>query len=95
MAGGERAADARRVHNAKGQDKDDLIFTTSSILFDQASKWGYNVVLQDNEHAEKDGSLSVYFGERKIKYANIETEHGKLDQYVDMLGKLLGMLSVR
>jgi hypothetical protein len=89
MPGGEHEEDARRVNRVKGQDDDDMIFTTDNGLFEQAVKWGSNAVLQNNERVERDGSLSVYFGEKKKKYANVETEHGKLGQYVSMLRKLL------
>ena len=54
---------------------------------------GYNSVWQDNKHARKDGSLSVYFGEKRKRYVNIETEHGKFEKYTEMLSKLLTILS--
>ena len=54
---------------------------------------GYNSIWQDNVHVRKDGSLSVYCGEKGKRYINIETEHGKFDQYAEMLGKLLAILS--
>jgi hypothetical protein len=40
----------------------------------------------------KDGSLSVYYGDKNKRYINIETQHGKKDQYKEMLIKLLYVL---
>jgi hypothetical protein len=54
---------------------------------------GYNSIWQDNVNARKDGSLSVYCGEKGKRYINIETEHGRLNQYIEMLYKLLAILS--
>jgi hypothetical protein len=48
--------------------------------------------LQDNVKVNKDGSLSVYYGELNRRYINIETQHGKTTQYKEMLGKLMYFL---
>jgi len=41
--------------------------------------------LQKKNTAYKDGSLSVYCGEKNIRYLNCETEHGKTSQYNAMI----------
>ena len=56
------------------------------------SGYGYNSILQDNIKVNKDGSLSVYYGELNKRYINIETQFGKTKQYAEMLNKLLYIL---
>lgn len=86
LPGKEKATDAKQINMAKGQDKDDFFLTTDSLLFQLLSSKKYNAVLQENMKAEKDGSLSIYFGENKIRYINCETEQGKTRQHEEMLG---------
>lgn len=90
--GGERQTDAREVYLNEKQDADDLVLTTDVRLFREMSKAGYNCILQHNKKAKKDGSLSIYFGELNRQYVNIETQHGRVSQYQEMLEKLLGIL---
>ncbi|HCE59828.1 MAG TPA: hypothetical protein DEQ74_03305 [Wolbachia sp.] len=52
----------------------------------------FNLVLQNNETVEDDGSLSVYAGENNIQYSNVEAEHGNLDQQISMLSALHSVL---
>ncbi len=93
LSGNERQHDAKAVYKASMQDADDMIFTTDSLLFKKMADHGYNSIWQDNMHVTQDGSLSVYCGENGKRYLNIETEHGKFDQYTEMLGKLLAILT--
>ena len=90
--GGKRQHDARQVYTDSWQDIDDITFTTDEILFNKMSTLGYNSILQNNEKVNKDGSLSVYYGEQNKRYINIETQHGKNSQYQEMLSKLLFFL---
>ncbi len=90
--GGYLQEDAKQVITDEWQDVDDICFTTDDVLFAKISTLGYNTILQDNEKVRKDGSLSVYYGERNKRYINIETEHGKTEQYKEMLSKLLSIL---
>jgi hypothetical protein len=90
--GGGRQTDAKRVYADSWQDIDDITLTTDEKLFARMSGFGYNSVLQDNIKVVKDGSLSVYCGEKNKRYINIETQHGKNDQYKEMLTKLLYVL---
>jgi hypothetical protein len=85
MPGNERAKDAKAVHSVRNQDPDDIFFTTDSLLFTGLSGENYNTILQDNVNAKKDGSLSIYCGEKNIPYLNCETQHGKLTQYAEMI----------
>lgn len=90
--GGKRQRDARQVYADNWQDIDDITLTTDGILFAKMSAFGYNSILQDNIKVDKDGSLSVHYGELNKRYINIETQHGKTTQYKEMLSKLLYFL---
>lgn len=92
-AGGSRKADAKDVYEDSLQDADDITLTTDSILFKKMADFGYNSILQDNINVKRDGSLSVYYGEKGKRYINIETEHGRVQQYVEMLAKLYDILA--
>lgn len=85
LKGNEREKDARAVNLSPNEDPDDLFLTTDSILYRNLAKEKFNVVWQDNRNAFKDGSLSVYCGEKNIRYLNCETEHGKTSQYREMI----------
>lgn len=90
---GDRKLDAKAVYADSLQDEDDIAFTTDKVLFQKMADCRYNAIWQDNINARRDGSLSVYCGEKNIRYINIETQHGKTEQYADMLGKLLIILA--
>ncbi len=85
LPGNVKEADAKKVYADSLQDADDLFLTTDSLLYCQLSAGKYNTIWQDNENARKDGSLSVYCGEKGIRYLNCETQHGKTSQYFEML----------
>ncbi|HMT74637.1 MAG TPA: hypothetical protein PKA77_11255 [Chitinophagaceae bacterium] len=91
--GGSRQADAKDVYEDSLQDADDIALTTDSILFRKMAGFGYNSILQDNINVKKDGSLSVHYGEKGRRYINIETEHGSVQKYVEMLAKLYDILA--
>jgi hypothetical protein len=92
LPGNQYETDAKNVYADKKQDPDDFFLTTDSVLFHQLSAEKYNMVLQDNLLVQQDGSLSVYFGEKNIRYLNCETEHGKTRQYEEMLNAALKYL---
>lgn len=81
----EYANDAEDVFIHPNKDPDDFYFVTERLFFDALKVRGYNVVLQNNEAATDDGSLSVLAGKRKIPYINIEAQHGHLAEQIDML----------
>lgn len=93
LVGGNRQRDARAVYANPLEDIDDIILTTDSLLYQQMADAGYNSIWQDNERAKRDGSLSIYYGERSRRYINIETQHGKVEQYRVMFEKLLLILT--
>jgi len=93
LPGGNRDDDAKAVYADSLQDVDDIVFTTDSLLYQRMADSGYNSIWQNNEKAKKDGSLSIYFGERNRPYVNIETQHGRVTQYIEMLQKLLMILA--
>jgi hypothetical protein len=93
LPGNRRQYDAKAVYADSLQDVDDIAFTTDRILYQKMADNGYNSIWQDNDNARRDGSLSIYCGEKNIRYINIETQHGKFDQYAEMLGKLLTILA--
>lgn len=85
LPGHERQMDARMVTEHPDQDPDDIFLTTDSLLYAQLAGQGYNTILQDNETVRRDGSLSVFCGEKGWRYLNCETQHGKVDQYERMI----------
>ncbi len=85
LPGNEKETDAKKVYVNPMQDPDDFFLTTDSNLYHKLISEKYNSILQDNEKAIKDGSLSVYCGEKKLRYLNCETQHGKTEQYLEML----------
>ena len=93
LSGNQRQFDAKAVYANSRQDVDDIIFTTDSLLYQRMADHGYNSIWQDNVNARRDGSLSIYCGEKSKRYINIETQHGRFDQYAEMLGKLLAIIA--
>ncbi|HRG25914.1 MAG TPA: hypothetical protein PLL23_16050 [Chitinophagaceae bacterium] len=92
IPGGIRQKDAKAVYYNETEDVDDIALTTDSLVYKVMADAGYNSIWQDNVKAKKDGSLSVYSGEKGIRYINIETEHGKVEQYRIMFEKLMAWL---
>jgi hypothetical protein len=92
IPGGIRQKDAKAVYYNETEDVDDIALTTDSLVYQVMADAGYNSIWQDNIKAKKDGSLSIYSGEKGIRYINIETEHGKVEQYRIMFGKLMDWL---
>ena len=93
MPGGIRAGDARKVFKDTLQDPDDIVITTDSLIYVHMAAACYNTIWQDAKTVRQDGSLSVYCGLRNIRYVNIETQHGQVDQYVRMLEHLMLFLT--
>ena len=89
LPGGERRRDAEEAQAAPNQDPDDIILTTDRTIYNRMVEAGYNCILQDNKNVKQDGSLSVYCGNSNRRYVNIETQHGRVLQYQEMLEKLL------
>lgn len=90
LPGNIREKDAKKLFINPEEDPDDVFLTTDSVLFGNLSFDNYNTILQDNENAKKDGSLSIYCGEKGIRYVNCETEHGHDIQYQQMIMLVTG-----
>lgn len=90
--GKERSADSRKVYINPDEDVDDFFLTTDNSLYEKIADKGFNTILQDNKRCTEDGSLSVYCGKRNMLYVNCETEHGKSNQYYQMIKELLSIL---
>lgn len=94
--GGEYEQEAEAVFVSEGTDPNDFFFVTDVDIYDGLRAEGFNVVLQDNEQATDDGSLSVYAANQGLPYANAEAQHGHHEAQVDMLialGEVLLMLN--
>ena len=94
LPGGDKAADAKLVSKNETALADDLFFTTDSVIYRKMAAKGYNTVLQNNQMAKDDGSLSVYSGVRNIRYVNVETLHGKTALYKEMLESLFNEMTL-
>lgn len=79
------AGNAKMYYENPADDPDDIFFTTDSLLYHRLSSEKFNSIWQDNSNVRRDGSLSVYCGERNIRYINCETQHGKTEKYLTML----------
>jgi len=90
--GNKRSVESKKVYINPEEDTDDFFLTTDEDLYEKLADKGYNTILQDNQNCTEDGSLSVYCGKRNIRYVNCETEHGKSDQYHQMMKALLVVL---
>lgn len=91
--GGDFEKDAAQVFINPANDADDFFFVTEEKHFNKIREKGFNVVLQDNKNATDDGSLSVYCGNEKITYINVEAEHGHRAEQIKMLEALREILA--
>ena len=93
-SGGEYAAEAEAVAIQAGADPDDFFFVTDRALYDALAARGFNAVLQDNDAATDDGSLSVWAAQNGRPYVNVEAEHGHRAEQARMIRALVDVLSV-
>ena len=70
---------AEDVYINPNMDPDNFVFVTDRRFFEYLKRRETSVVLQSTEVPD-DGSLSVYAMQNKIPYANIEVQHGQLDE---------------
>jgi hypothetical protein len=92
LPGQEYESDARNVFILPGSDTDDFFFVTDETIYSAITSSGYNAVLQNNETATDDGSLSVLAARIGIPYVNIEAQHGHLAEQFKMLEELSRIL---
>lgn len=93
--GGDESENTKSVYINYETDPDDFIYTTDSYFFEAFKKIGVNVILQDNKGYVNDGSLSVYCGENKIPYINIETQKGHFDAQMQLMEHVLQIVRNR
>lgn len=92
LKGGPLHKDAKLVYVNKELDVDDFFITTDKNLFEKLKKEDFNVVLQNNNNVTDDGSLGIYYGKRNKSYVNVESEHGHLQQQIQMLSVLAAVV---
>jgi hypothetical protein len=92
LQGNALAKEAADVFIARDADTDDFFFVTDRRLFEALKKRDLNVVLQNNENVTDDGSLSVYCGQQRKPYVNVEAQHGHLTEQVKMIEQLFGVI---
>lgn len=80
------------VHSNTLHDPDDFFITTDSVIFRLLKEKGFNVVLEFREKLKDDGSLSIYSSLNKLRYVNIEAEHGHQKEQDEMLRVLIRIL---
>lgn len=90
--GAPYASDAAAVTVHDGSDPDDFFFVTDRAIYDALVARGFNAVLQDNDAATDDGSLSVWAAREGVPYVNVEAQHGHREQQATMLLALLDVL---
>lgn len=88
LAGGELRKDAKATHVNPDMDSDNFIYTTDAALYRKLRQQNINVVLQKNDEVSDDGSLSVFFGKKGKRYANVEAEHQQLEAQLELLEAL-------
>lgn len=66
-------------------DIDDFILTTDTTLFNRIKEKNINVVWEDIDAINDDGSLSVYASRHNISYINVEAEHEHSEEQLRML----------
>jgi hypothetical protein len=92
LEGAEYDSDAAAVTIRDGSDSDDFFFVTDRGLYDALVEGGYNAVLQDNDAATDDGSLSVWAAQNDRPYVNVEAQHGHRVEQARMIRALVEVL---
>lgn len=87
--GSKRNIEAEKININEQHDEDDFFLTTDGDLYKYLASKNFNVVLQKKDDPVDDGSLSIYCGKQGLPYVNLETEHGKMDVYSEMMRVLL------
>lgn len=79
------SADAAAVHVSPRHSRFDFFFVTQADHYEWLKQRDFNVVLQDNERVEDDGSLSVYCAQKGIPYLNVEAHVEHLREQLALL----------
>ena len=80
-----RNAGIGQVHVNEEQDVDDFFITNDEEYFELLKSENFNVVLEDASQMEDDGSLSLFCSRNRIRYINVEAQHGHRDEQEAML----------
>ncbi len=88
----KNSPEAASVNINPARDADDFFYVTNAEHFRLLKEKGFNVVLQNTARVADDGSLSVYCGRQGIAYINVESEHGHLQQQIEMMNALREIL---
>ena len=92
-AKGDLGSNTAEIFVSPQRSKFDFFYVTEKEFYNFLKDLDFNVVLQDNEHATDDGSLSVYFARMKIPYINVEAEINHLANQIEMLEVVREMLN--
>ncbi len=92
LEGGLYAGDALLTRYLSDVNIDNFFFVTEQWLFDRLSEGHHNIVLQNNATVLEDGSLSVWAARQQIPYVNVEAQHGRLSEQIEMLDYLTDSL---
>ena len=85
LPGKDESENTAEVYVNETWDADDFIYTTEKNYFSFLKKEGVNVILQKQSGYVNDGSLSIYCGQKNIKYINIEAQKGHLSEQIKLI----------
>ena len=88
---GSEAQNTAKLYINPDIDPDDFIYTTDKAIYHELERQKINVILQDNKKFVDDGSLSVYCGQNNIRYVNIETQEGHLEEQIRLMKLILSI----
>lgn len=89
--GGWYGRDAREVFIAPQRDPDNFFVVIDPALFAALAGRGFNVALRAEEPPDR-GMLIDHCARRRARHITVETEHGQLDEQVQMLESLWDVL---
>jgi len=88
--GAALAGDVEALSAQPQRPRDAFFLVTRMALFEALRAARFNVVLQ-SDHAEDDGSLSIYFQQQRRAYVNVEAGFGALREQAEMLDAVAGL----
>lgn len=88
--GGAHALEAQALAINPRLAPEDFCLVTRASLFEPLREQGFNVVLQA-DHPSDDGSLSVWFGQQRRAYVNVEALHGHRAEQHRMLAAVAAL----
>jgi hypothetical protein len=92
LPGAELGSNAAAVHVSPRRSRFDFCYVSERQFYDYFKARDFNVILQDNERVDDDGSLSVYCSRKGIPYINVEAEMCHLVNQIEMLEVVREML---